>query len=633
MKFESIICNSEPFTANGNLAAEGVRKLLGTPNVSALETLVRETAQNSWDARLRHLVPTYQIRVRYADSIVKSTLQQFFRGRPPIAVDEPIGIALGTFLKQEKMLLMEISDFNTIGLSGPVRADIPLAENETANFVNFLRNIGSARDIHLGGGTYGFGKSAIYAFSRCQTLIVDTLTLNQAGQPERRIIAAAIGQQFRTETQNYTGRHWWGIDDSGTVVPITGIDAEELAKHLGLPKRNTEDTGTTLVILDPRLEDLQPSQDESEQSRSLAGPIVLGDRLSDILLWHFWPKWVPDSSGKNPMEFRIEILGESVEIPSPLAYPPLNLLAQSLQQVRQRHDGDKISSERPKKLLGHLAITEDFFSFTSEGRLYKSLGEESLIPKTLSHIALMRPAELVVRYQVGQVNPENQRSWGGVFVCSEEAEVEEAFASAEPPAHDDWISDSLTRPAKTYVNVALKRIKERCDQQSGRGSSIRVDNLVEGPSVAALSSQIGKLLLGFGNSPAISPSKVTPQSVTKKRTTPKQLQISPAVAVGTRLTFDGCTVTFQFSVHGPSGLETRLSLEPLVVIEGSTTDKTAPNGKAPELLALNGPNPNAWEAKTQQLAIRCNGELETWEAEVSVPDYVAITLEVQEVRV
>ena len=47
----------EPKPPTGGLAAEGFYKLLGRPRLDPLTVLVRETAQNSWDARLENDMP------------------------------------------------------------------------------------------------------------------------------------------------------------------------------------------------------------------------------------------------------------------------------------------------------------------------------------------------------------------------------------------------------------------------------------------------------------------------------------------------------------------------------------------------------------------------------------------------
>lgn len=43
----------EPFHAYGAFAGEGTRRILGKPRLDPLTVLIRETVQNSWDAR-RH---------------------------------------------------------------------------------------------------------------------------------------------------------------------------------------------------------------------------------------------------------------------------------------------------------------------------------------------------------------------------------------------------------------------------------------------------------------------------------------------------------------------------------------------------------------------------------------------------
>ena len=44
---------SEPFSPNGNVTSEGVLNQLGRPDLDIHSLLVRETVQNSWDARER----------------------------------------------------------------------------------------------------------------------------------------------------------------------------------------------------------------------------------------------------------------------------------------------------------------------------------------------------------------------------------------------------------------------------------------------------------------------------------------------------------------------------------------------------------------------------------------------------
>ena len=77
----------------------------------------------------------------------------------------------------------------------------------------------------------------------------------------------------------------------------------------------------------------------------------------------------------------------------------------------------------------------------------------------------MRPVELIVKYLEGHPLPDERLEWAGVFVASGEDEVERAFAESEPPAHDDWKPNNLPKGrTKTYVNVALTRLKEAASE-------------------------------------------------------------------------------------------------------------------------------------------------------------------------
>jgi hypothetical protein len=75
----------------------------------------------------------------------------------------------------------------------------------------------------------------------------------------------------------------------------------------------------------------------------------------------------------------------------------------------------------------------------------------------LHHVALMREAELVVRYETGPVNPVSGRGYAGVFRC--DPELDEVFRRSEPPTHDAWVSTSLPeRHERIFVSVAIRRI-------------------------------------------------------------------------------------------------------------------------------------------------------------------------------
>jgi len=120
--------------------------------------------------------------------------------------------------------------------------------------------------------------------------------------------------------------------------------------------------------------------------------------------------------------------------------------------------------------------------------------EDSILPVQAAHIAVMRPVELVVKYIEGEAFPDHRFEWAGVFVCSDDDRVEQAFASAEPPAHDDWIPDMLPKGhEKTFVNVALRRLKEAAKTYAFPQGNEVVDGS-RGPSLAHTATIMGSML-------------------------------------------------------------------------------------------------------------------------------------------
>jgi hypothetical protein len=71
----------------------------------------------------------------------------------------------------------------------------------------------------------------------------------------------------------------------------------------------------------------------------------------------------------------------------------------------------------------------------------------------------MRAPHFVVKYHVGDPLAGDAAEYAGVFEA--ESGIDDVFARAEPPTHDDWIAKSLTGSAKTFVNTAFRRLNER----------------------------------------------------------------------------------------------------------------------------------------------------------------------------
>ena len=215
---------SQEFAPEGSAAAEGIVKQLGQPALDPLTVLVREAAQNSLDAS-RDDADTVEFSVTIRSLGMAA---ETWRRHLGVGSDDVSGLDISGHLASDSVIMI-ISDRNTCGLGGPLRANLSASAERRSDFVQFLRNVGEGRDLEHAGGTYGFGKGILYRLSSCRAILVDTLA--EGGRAEdRRMMGAALGESWVRDGKRYTGRHWWGeIAEDGIPDPLLGVAAQVLA--------------------------------------------------------------------------------------------------------------------------------------------------------------------------------------------------------------------------------------------------------------------------------------------------------------------------------------------------------------------------------------------------------------------
>jgi hypothetical protein len=550
---------SEAYAPTGNISGIGVERSLGTPTLDRLQLVIREAVQNSWDARLDdEAALRFYIRLRSLTKEQRATLRGLLSDLPP-AGDSVQQIRRS--LHKDDLCVLELADFGTTGLGGPVRADRTASPDEPADFANFFRNVGSPRDKHLGGGTYGYGKSSTYALSLCRTIIAYTQATN-SGRPVTRLMAASIGNPFQHRKKRFTGRHWWGtVGDESIVDPVQGEAAHKAAFGIGLRRRSADERGTTILILDPNL--------EPRSLQQTANAVV------ESVLWFFWPKMVKGKHGTSAIRFDVELNGETVEIPPVSSFPPLAQFTEAI-GVLKSNGGSEIRCERPIKLLGRLALARG----AKLPRRNLDTGDEvPLIPEQSSHIALMRPAELVVRYIQGPPLPSDLVEYGGVFICDEG--VEPDFAAAEPPAHDDWVPDNLEGYSRTYVRVALKRLHDALARYAAPGEVTTDKGLQQ--SLALLGDALGGVLIGQSGQRTAESQRPSKAHLRNRRT--EDVSISVPEPFRFAIVKKVPCALFRVRLSGKSRRDTVLCAHPFIVLEG---------GSSPEAAGYNSPAVIAW---------------------------------------
>ena len=445
---------SERVGTTGSIQGEGIANLLGRPPFDPLTLVLRESGQNIWDARDRadgslQGAPRMLVRLRTLDQRQAGVLQRLIESGED-SEDEPHdnNVLRKCLAAQGPVRVLEICDFGTIGLDGETDP-----QSAVSRFVKFFFDFGNSHVESGDGGTYGYGRSSLYLAGKARTILVDTLV---AGG-ERRFMGARIGNSYQREvggrSVRFTGRHFWGkVNEDRGVEPVRGKAATGLANALGLPARLEGQTGTTILI--PWIELAQHDS---------------GARIADILLHNLWPKMV-SKQGPRSMRIEVEEEGTSVSIPDPVRHPVYSLYAAALLTARTR---DAARGALPMvvnrtRVAGHLAFAE-----STKRPLVDSTADISERPerifdgRTVRHVALMRPSELVVRYLEFPGMREGS-DWAGVFLSNDDEASVYAFASSEPPAHDDWVPDRLKGADATLVRVTMrKRIPEAVRDRFG----------------------------------------------------------------------------------------------------------------------------------------------------------------------
>ncbi|MGP4051558.1 hypothetical protein [Streptomyces sp. 2A115] len=525
---------SQPYPPEGASAAEGIRNQLGRPELDLLTILVRESAQNSWDARL--LPPSGPVDYRIdmwtvGPAHTRAWRELLLDGAPSGAEEFP----LRETLRHGSIRVLAVSDRGTRGLGGPTRADDAVGPDR--DFVSFIRNIGEPRDTALGGGTYGFGKGIFYLLSKSGTVLVHSRCRTAQGGLETRLIGCTLWKSYLATdpcgNRRYTGRHWWGNTSGGVVEPLVGQEAEATAQRLGLRPFGREETGTSVVVIDPNLDELQPSE--------------AADYLAETITWHLWPKMISNAGRPPAMNFSVTCDGIQHSVPDPRETRPLNMFVAAYEAMTGP-DGSNLHCMRPKRYLGRLGLVKRIMPPLEPTRASRMLDIEDLV----HHVCLMRPAELVVTYQPGPKPPSVNQGYAGVFRADED--MDEIYAKAEPPTHDAWHPQSLDRPESTFVQTTFRRIAEAQENLLSLGGVARpgASNVALGAASSFFSGLVGGAW-GIGGATAYS----KPGSTVTRTSQPDDAEESttrPAPGRPVKVATSGTDRPVADGAAGPGGL-------------------------------------------------------------------------------
>jgi len=536
---------SETVPPTGMIDGDAARRALGKPNLGFWEVFLRESLQNSWDARVdRSGSIDFAIDAVRFDADAIATLRDVVFAEALPTTANP----LDARLRAGNLSALIVRDTGTRGLSGPARADQAVPEGVATDFRNFVFDIGRDPRRALGGGTYGFGKGVLYDASSVRTCLVYTRTaLN--GQLVDRFIVTSVSSGFEHESLRYTGRHWWGLRSGNGVLPIEGSNATDLAERLMMLTPDGG-TGTTIAVLSPN----DPSADTDEDLTAIM------DLVRDATMTWAWPH-LAAANGEASIRFAYSVEGEPLSLVIE-DYPQIQQFALAYRDATrvQTEDGYEpswqaeahslpLDTNRPR--TGVMVVRRALQAESMERRLSRDLN---------STVALMRGPRFVVRYERVDPDPHGQYL-AGVFLA--DPAMEDHFARSEPVTHDSWARENGARKLRpvawtlTDIRAATSARVQVADPEESKTSI---------GGVAQLSRTLAENLVGF-----------TGKGAERQRRSPAQprsrVELSVAVAGDpTPVSVDGdqVVVDFPLTVRTRPGADLtrwRVTAEPRILAE------------------------------------------------------------------
>lgn len=472
----------QQYGADGGLDARSADNAIGRTSLGLWDLVLRESLQNSWDARvgragnISYSVDEYEM----TEDQTRILTNDVFSQLPPNCRSTD----LHKHIFHKRIRVLVIADGETRGLGGPIRADVSGKSGESRDFVDFVRNLGRSTSKGLEGGTYGLGKGVLYRASQVGLCLVYSQA-NYKGGVEPRLIGVSGGDgDYDDGASRYTGRNWWGVPGAdGIVDPLVGQAARDLAKSLGMRIPSSESTGTSIMVIAP---DFAGVKNGRERVSAIA----------DAALKWAWPHAL--DLGKGPdIQFNFSADGAEIPGPQPLDHPVFREFASAYMEGRQRildanHTGNwqttftRISSKRPKRYLGLLTHRMSHTPVATGSELENT-------------VALLRDPRMVVKY-LSVAAPTNGVPVFGVFISS--PEMNEKFAESEPVTHDDWVyrQAAVEKNVPNPVKIALDNIRDTFRSLSAKG--VAAGDGVHSKGASRVAAALGGLLAGFSGTGA-----------------------------------------------------------------------------------------------------------------------------------
>ena len=471
---------SEQVGPSGGASADTMGQAIASTHYDLVQTVLREALQNSCDYRT-----SQNSLISFSMSVFAFRDEQVAYLNQALSPDLAARRALGTkevFASQSLSGLL-ITDSGTVGLAGSIN---PSVDHSPDNFTGFFFRMGRDTQTKSGGGSAGVGRAAFFSFSECSTSLIYSRYIEN-GVVKSRFMGMALGPSFVENGFKFTGRHWYCAPDSGSSpAPIEGREADEIANLLGMDSDFHYQTGTAILIIQPKLHYAELGVESNPCSTGEELRTDLARKLLDATVLFAWPHILDET-----VDFHFKADGKYCEIPSLSSVPCIQDFVSAYNFLQTKGDEESATlrhirfNERDNKVLGKLSWVE-----TLNTELMQRYQDDKGIPQ--GAVALIRQAKFIVKYLPVSTRIDST-SIRGVFLSDEK--FEEDFRKSEPAAHDEWLPErlGLAPRATNPVRQALEKI-----QRVFKELRMPAGNPIAGSSLVGIANRIGQLFAEDG---------------------------------------------------------------------------------------------------------------------------------------
>ena len=416
---------------------------------ASLEKFGREMEQNQIDASLgSEVVSSFRLGILSGDRLAR-----FLRAIRWSEL-EPHYVALATdrehratrryreglerFRRDRSLWVMRVDDYGTTGLIGD--------DFHKGPFTALVRKSQDSQkqDAASAGGRFGLGSSVLSSHSAFDLILFSSdLSEPVHGQTKGRLIGRTFLPFHALGAREFEGPSYFGVPDpTNPRATWSAWGNDELLDDLWLVREpqgtGIPHTGTSLLVVGF----FDPMQSMKDQK-----PGEVLDELAEAIADNFWPAI---STGRLRCNLALydndKIVNERNLDAESIKHPFTSLLANAGESLEDgRFKIADIPLRVPKSRDG------DFEAHEHEARLIVELLDDTDSART-NHLAVWRKPHMVVKYKPFNNLTLGAKPFRAALVCGEatttgvptsaEIAAERFLARSEPPAHDDWTTQS-----------------------------------------------------------------------------------------------------------------------------------------------------------------------------------------------